>query len=265
MCRVSQQSEPRAGASGRSIRRPVQAYAALVLLSLVAAARVGAVEVELVGQWGGPTYAVAVQGQVAYIGSGPRLLTVGISDPNQPTLRGQSEVLPGAVRGVAVGGSYAYIADDRAGLQIIDISNPAAPQRVGGYDTSGYAYGVAVAGSYAYVADKEAGLQIINISNPTAPHRVGGYDTAGAVWGVAVAGSYAYVADYDAGLQIIDVSNPAARKRAASPSQTCPGASASRSPPARMSALDVIPENRPPYGSRPRARIFSSLARWSEI
>ena len=92
---------------------------------------------------------------------------------------------------------------------MIDISNPANPQRVGGYDTAGQAWGVAVAGNYAYVADDTAGLQVIDISNPANPQRVGGYDTAGYANGVAVVGNYAYVADGHAGLQVVDISNPA--------------------------------------------------------
>jgi len=93
------------------------------------------------------------------------------------------------------------------------VSNPANPQRVGGYDTSGYAYGVAVSGNYAYVADYNAGLQVIDVSNPANPRRVGGYDTSGYAYGVAVSGNYAYVADYYAGLQVIDVSDPANPRR----------------------------------------------------
>jgi len=46
-------------------------------------------------------------------------------------------------------------------LQVIDVSDPANPQRVGSYDTSGSAYGVAVSGNYAYVADGEWGLMIL--------------------------------------------------------------------------------------------------------
>ena len=46
------------------------------------------------------------------------------------------------------------MADYYAGLQVIDVSNPATPQRVGGYDTSGEAWGVAVSGNYAFVADR---------------------------------------------------------------------------------------------------------------
>ena len=119
----------------------------------------------------------------------------------------------GWAQGVAVAGNYAYVADNSGGLQVIDISNPANPQRVGGYDTTGFAYGVAVARNYAYVADYAAGLQVIDISNPANPQRVGGYDTAGLAYGVAVAGSYAYVAYYGAGLQVIDISNPANPQR----------------------------------------------------
>ena len=80
---------------------------------------------------------------------------------------------------MAVSGNYAYVADGDAGLQVIDVSNPANPQRVGGYDTSGDAQGVAVSGNYAYVADGGAGLQVIDVSNPANPQRVGGYDTSG--------------------------------------------------------------------------------------
>jgi len=57
-------------------------------------------------------------------------------------------------------GSYAYVADGDSGLQVIDISNPSSPNRVGYYDTPGSAYDVAVKGSYAYVADGSGGLQI---------------------------------------------------------------------------------------------------------
>ena len=52
---------------------------------------------------------------------------------------------------------------------MIDVSNPANSVRVGGYDTSGFAYGVAVSGNYAYVADADAGLQVIDVSNPANP------------------------------------------------------------------------------------------------
>jgi hypothetical protein len=169
--------------------------------------------VELVGQFGGASCAVAVEGNRTYLGVGLRLVVLDISQPSAPTVLGQSPVLPDIVRGVAVSGGYAYVADGDAGLQVIDISNPAAPVRVAGLDTSDSADGVAVSGGYAYVADWTAGLQVINISNPAAAVRVAECDTNGNAAGVAVSGAYAYVADVTGGLQVIDISDPAAPVR----------------------------------------------------
>ena len=60
-------------------------------------------------------------------------------------------------------GHYAYVAVGGAGLEVIDVSDPANPRRVGSYDTPGGAVDVAVSGDYAYVADKNWGLQILRI------------------------------------------------------------------------------------------------------
>ena len=57
-------------------------------------------------------------------------------------------------------GSYAYVADDRF-LQIIDVSDPAAPSWAGGYSTSDEAGSVAVLGSHAYVACYMGGLTVL--------------------------------------------------------------------------------------------------------
>ncbi|MBF0094465.1 MAG: DUF4347 domain-containing protein, partial [Alphaproteobacteria bacterium] len=111
--------------------------------------------------------------------------------------------------GVAVSGNYAYVADDRAGLRVIDISNPVSPSLLGTYDTPGYASGVVVNGTYAYVADLNRGLQVINISNPASPSLAGSYGTSGNTFSVAVSGNYAYVADASSGLRVINISNPA--------------------------------------------------------
>ena len=102
--------------------------------------------VELVGQIGGATYAVAVEGNYAYIGVGPRLVILDVSTPSHPVVVGQTGVLPGVVEGVAVAGGCAYVADGSGGLRVVNVANPGAPVEVGHYDTPGRAEGVAVAG-----------------------------------------------------------------------------------------------------------------------
>jgi len=144
-------------------------------------------------------------------------LTLVLAGPAQgadPVLIGQWPGWPREpVQNVAVSGNYAYVATGQAGLLVIDVSDPANPQRVGGCDTNGPASAVAVSGGNAYAATGQAGLQVIDVSDPAHPQRVGGYDTSGFAYGVAVSGNYAYVADGPAGLQVIDVSDPAHPRR----------------------------------------------------
>lgn len=172
---------------------------------------------ETVGQVGGATYGLFVQGSYAYIGLGPRLVTLDISDPSSPTLVGQTSPLPDFVRGVYVSGDYAYVANEESGLCIVDVSNPATPEDVGAYDTPGWAKEVTVADGYAYIADDLHGLQVIDVSDPTNPSWVSSYTIQHRVNGVAVSGNYAYVAGgpnwngsqyVGDGLHVLDISNP---------------------------------------------------------
>lgn len=128
----------------------------------------------------------------------------------------------GAVLGIAVAGSYAYVADEELGVKILDISNPAAPQQVGQYvfdsnnPSENLAFNVTLSGSLAYVAYGGSGVQILNISNPANPVRVGGLTTSDLAYNIALAGNYAYVATANRGLSILDVSNPASPRQVGS-------------------------------------------------
>jgi hypothetical protein len=111
---------------------------------------------------------------------------------------------------IAVLGLFAY-ATGSSGLQVLDISSPASPVRVGLLETpqSGHFAGVAVSGSNTFVADYHLGLHIVDTSDPSAPSIVTSVDTPGTPQAVVVSGSYAYVADGGSGLQVIDASDPA--------------------------------------------------------
>jgi hypothetical protein len=124
---------------------------------------------------------------------------------------------PGIAYDVYVSGQYAYVADGKEGLRIIDISNPSNPREVGFYKTLYTACGVYVSGQYAYVAYGDVGwtwahggLYIIDISTPSNPVRVGFYPTDWS-WDVYVSGQYAYVTS-KTGLHKIDISEPSKPK-----------------------------------------------------
>jgi hypothetical protein len=179
--------------------------------------------VELASRVGGLPFDVAVQGNFAYVGVGPDLVILDVSDPGFPVSVGQSGSTPGIITSVAVAGNYAYIIKQyrASSLHILNVANATAPVEVGFYVVPGNAgkMVVAVAGDYAYIAAGDQGLHIVNVSDPSAPTEAGVYATPGSAYSVAAAGSYVYVAEaprntgvdwVGGGLRTIDVSNPAA-------------------------------------------------------
>jgi hypothetical protein len=69
-----------------------------------------------------------------------------------------------------MGGEYAYLAGDKAGLEVIDISNPEEPEFVGSVGTLSEVHGVAQSGDIVLAADYRYGLSIfpIQCAGPTA-------------------------------------------------------------------------------------------------
>jgi hypothetical protein len=149
-------------------------------------------------------------GLVGALGVGCGAVACGdYGDPgNPPVMIGGVETVDCAF-GVAVAGSYAYVADLSGDLLVIDISNPQSPRIRGSVHTPGSAYAVAMSEIYACVAAGTGGLQVVDVSNPMSPQIVGSVDTPGPAYGVAVVGTHAYVATWNSGLQVIDISIPA--------------------------------------------------------
>ncbi len=106
-------------------------------------------------------------------------------------------------------GGLAYVADGTSGLQIIDVSNPAAPVQLGALDTPDLARDVAVVGGLAYVAEgavdfSSSALQIIDVSNPAAPVELGAIDILFRANDVEVVGGLVYVGNLNQGVRIVD-------------------------------------------------------------
>lgn len=110
--------------------------------------------------------------------------------------------------------SYALIADGNSGLQIVNISSPAAPVFVSNYNTPGTAIAVTTAEinglRFAFVSDALQGLAIINASNLQSPV----LDTTlifqnDRVWTsfVDAANEVLYIGTFNGNIYIYDVSN----------------------------------------------------------
>ena len=77
--------------------------------------------------------------------AGRSALVARISNPAAPLEIGALET-PDNAYDVSVVDGLAYIANDSAGLRVIDVSNPAAPLEIGALDTPGRATDIEVVG-----------------------------------------------------------------------------------------------------------------------
>jgi hypothetical protein len=121
-----------------------------------------------------------------------------------------TEWVSGIASGLRASGDHLYVACNPYGLRVIDITDPAAPFRVGFFNTPGQARELVVVGDLVYLADGTQGLQIISVSDPTSPLPVGSIDTQGQTNSIQVVGDLAYMGSglSTGGLIIIDVSDP---------------------------------------------------------
>ena len=123
---------------------------------------------------------------------------------------GSYPINTGSAVGIAVSGNTVFVADEWAGLLILNVSDPSNPQLLSNYTAgSGYAEGVAVSGNTVFVANGRAGLLILNVSDPSNPQLLSHYTAgSGDANGVAVSGNTVFVANGRAGLSILNVSDP---------------------------------------------------------
>jgi hypothetical protein len=112
-------------------------------------------------------------------------------------------------QGIALADGFAVMADDSAGLVIVDISSPGDPVQVASVLLP-HAEHVVVEDGLAYVTDRES-LHIIDVSRPAVPTLLGRFPTRGRSYALAVDDGIAYLsAGYGApwnGLKIVDASD----------------------------------------------------------
>ncbi len=106
-------------------------------------------------------------------------------------------------------GGTAYLALGNAGLQIVDLGDPLAPQQLSLTACAAPAYDVAVAGDLAVAAVRTAGVQIFDCADPAAPASLSTLALDNECFSVALAGDLVFAYDLYA-LQIIDISIPTA-------------------------------------------------------
>ena len=71
-------------------------------------------------------------------------------------------------------GRHAYIADDSAGMQVVDLQHPSGPAIVGTFNSGvGNAFDVVANATHAFVSHFMGDLHIVDVSNPSSPQPTG--------------------------------------------------------------------------------------------
>ncbi|MCX6584509.1 MAG: hypothetical protein NT166_30430 [Candidatus Aminicenantes bacterium] len=154
----------------------------------------------------------ALNGNYAYIIYNTGLKILNIADPTDPQEVGTYAVNYD-VENVFAAGNYLYltkIANQFSWqLQIIDVSNPAAPGVSGGCTFSAAPTQLTVTGGTALITVKEYGLFIFDVGKPASPRLLKRYDFSWSPLDVFVTGNRSYVVDSYGELKIFDTTTPA--------------------------------------------------------
>ncbi len=173
--------------------------------------QLGDSNVELISHLGGMSQAIFAQGNNVFVGFGPELAILDISDPSHPA-RVSSTLFADTVFDIFVLGDYAYIANASQGLYIFDVSNPTIPIEVGRYSPQGMICTVWVVGDVAYVGFEGSyiwKLIVLNVSDPSSPLPISfveAPDSFGRITCIVVDENSAYVYHSDGEFFIIDIS-----------------------------------------------------------
>ncbi len=109
----------------------------------------------------------------------------------------------GFARDVVVNGSYAYLAVETQGLQVINVLDPEQPLQTGFVPVQNRANALDQQEDILFLADGRAGIKIYDTIIPSEPRLLAGYNTPGTAQDIKVVGATIYVADGAQGLQVL--------------------------------------------------------------
>jgi len=162
----------------------------------------------LLGRWPwGPCYTVNALEDLAYIGNGPTLHILDISEPDSPEIVGEY-LTNGLVIDIEIKGTLAYVLTGK--LEIFDLQDPINPVKLGEVNLFGGTLRVAAEGTLAFVSVFAGLVYAVDVSDPRQPVVRGAVVAGGQIPNcLAAKDSFAYVGNPEwPNLIIIDATNP---------------------------------------------------------
>lgn len=171
-----------------------------------------------VDQVGGAVNTVEIEGNIAYVGIGPRVHLFNIENAAEPEFLGQSPILGDLIKKILVEGDFVYVIHND-GLEVLDASNLASPALLGSFPSQGEFNDLTKQGNYVFVTEGEiytngsymyGGVRVIDVSDPAGMSEVDYYDPDQTMINIVLYQNYAYVTpDYDLeDVHILDITDP---------------------------------------------------------
>jgi len=166
------------------------------------------VRIDLVGQWGGSAHAVDFDGTYAYVGVGPRLVVVDLSNPRIPTRIGQTPPLGHIPTAITLYQGRCYVGLITGMLHVVDVRDPSHPTVLGTCALDDRVVDIAVQDNVAIASTESAGIYVLDVSSPEQPTILFNVDNPNYDGGtVRIRGRYAYC--IEDGLRVLDLIDPA--------------------------------------------------------
>jgi len=154
--------------------------------------------------------AVGLLNNVAIIADVDTLHIVDVTVPGSPVPVTDLPVVSGMVNDIHVHEPFVFLASGPKGFDVLDLTDPAQPQKIGNVDTPGEALHLDMTDTHAFLADGSAGVRVIDISTPANPVEVAAIASLQNAYDIAVAGDFAYVARrWSPYIHIVDIGTPA--------------------------------------------------------
>jgi hypothetical protein len=123
---------------------------------------------QLLNSLGGSDNLFYVDGQLAFIGRGHRLVIVDVSAPNNPMYLTEIQ-LPAVPTYLTVQDGYGYLALGNGGFAILDLMQPAQAYLLSRLPLAGFSRHVLISENIAFVSSDQA-LYVLDISQPVYPN-----------------------------------------------------------------------------------------------
>ena len=149
---------------------------------------------------------VALRGAYAFVLTPDALLSVSLDDPSKPQVVAR-QVLPKTPLRLTIDGTYAYVACEAGGLQIVALGQPRSLKLIGTYaPNAGTVTAVDVRSGVALVALPGSGVAVVDVSDPSQPVEQKLVPVKGDLQDVLLGDNRGYVLGRD--LTILDLQKP---------------------------------------------------------